>query len=137
MAGTNEVLGGGGFHRVAMRVRDFDASLAFYRDLLGMKPLLSWGSGDKRAAMLDSGDGSCVELFAGGAGQAGEGAWMHLALRTTRVDEVCQAVRQAGMTVTVEPKDVDIPSQPQTTKVRLCFFKGPDGEIVELFQLRQ
>ena len=35
--------------------------------------------------------------------------------------------------VTVEPKDIVIKSRPQHTPVRLAFFKGPDGEIIELF----
>ncbi|GEM_PF-6146594 len=35
--------------------------------------------------------------------------------------------------VTVEPKDVEIPSRPQPTPVRLAFFEGPDGEVIELF----
>jgi len=33
--GTNEKLGGGGFHHVAVFVPDFDAAMQFYKDVLG------------------------------------------------------------------------------------------------------
>ena len=132
MAGCNDVLGGGGIHHVAMRVKDFDASVKFYCDVLGFKEAISWGQGDKRAIMLDTGDGSGFEIFAGGKGHSSDGAYMHLAVNCVDIDGVIERVRAAGMEIRTEPKDVDIPSEP-TTSVRLAFFKGPDGEIVELF----
>jgi len=49
-----------GIHHVAIRVKDFDASLAFYTDGLGMTQTMAWGEGDKRAVMLDAGNGNCV-----------------------------------------------------------------------------
>ena len=132
MAGCNEVLGGGGIHHVAIRVKDFDASVKFYCDELGFKELLSWGEGDKRAAMLDTGDGCCFEIFAGGTGHGSDGAFLHLALNCKDIDGVIERVRTAGMEIRTEPKDVEIPSDPPTS-VRLAFFKGPDEEVVELF----
>ncbi len=35
--GTNALLGGGGFHHVAVRVHDYDAALRFYTETLGFK----------------------------------------------------------------------------------------------------
>lgn len=134
--GTNAVLGGGGFHHVALRARDFDASLAFYVGVLGFKESLAWGSGDGRAVMLDTGDGNFLEIFSGRKQDAQpDGALLHLALRTTRCDAVVELVRAAGMPITLEPKDVDVPSTPPS-HIRIAFFKGPDGEIIELFQYR-
>ena len=34
----------------------------------------------------------------------------------------------------MEPAAIDIPSRPGPTPVRIAFFKGPDGEVIELFQ---
>ena len=135
MSGTNSVLGGGGFHHIAMRVHDFDASVKFYTEALGFREKISWGEGDGRAIMLDTGDGNYLEIFAGGtADPKPEGAVLHFALRTKDTDAVVEHVRATGAEITVEPKDVDIQSRPQNTPVRLAFCKGPDGEIIEFFQ---
>jgi glyoxylase I family protein len=136
MQGQNNVLGGGGFHHVAIRVKDFDASVKFYTEVLGFKESIAWGEGDKRAIMLDTGDGSSLELFAGETDDnKPEGNYLHIALRTTRCDAVIQTIKALGMEVTMEPKDVDLASNPPTP-VRIAFFKGLDGELIELFQTR-
>ena len=134
MAGHNDAIGGGGFHHIAMRVQDFDASVAFYTEGLGFKEKIAWGEGDKRAIMLDTGDGNYLELFAGGDEPKPEGAVLHFALRTSDTDTAIERARDAGAEVTVEPKDVTIESRPAPTPVRLAFCKGPDGEIIEFFQ---
>ena len=126
-----------GFHHVAMKVANFDQCLAFYRDVLGLKPVVSWGEADKRAVMLDMGDGGCIELFAGGkAGTTNDGPLLHVAMRTDDVDAAIERVRAAGMEITTEPKDVDIPSNPPTP-VRIGFFRGPGGELMEFFKVRE
>ena len=134
MAGHNQAIGGGGFHHLAMRVQDFDATLKFYSEGLGFAPKVTWGEGDKRAAMLDTGDGNYLEVFAGGTEEPKpEGQVIHFALRTTDCDGAIEKARAAGAEVTVEPKDVAIPSTPPTL-ARIAFCKGPDGEVIEFFQ---
>jgi catechol 2,3-dioxygenase-like lactoylglutathione lyase family enzyme len=125
-----------GFHHVALKARDFDATVDFYTRVLGLEPRHTWGQGDRRAVMLDTGDGSCLEVFAGGVDlPRPEGAILHFALRCDNVDAAIERVRAAGAEITMEPKDVDIQSQP-VLPVRIAFFKGPDGEMVEFFQVR-
>jgi glyoxylase I family protein len=134
MAGTNAVLGGGGFHHVAMKAKDFDAAVKFYK-ALGFTERISWGQGDNRAVMLDAGDGNYLEIFAGGsADPKPEGTVVHFALRTGNCDAAIAAARAAGAQVTMEPKNVDIPSQPHKTPVRIAFCRGPGGEVIEFFQ---
>lgn len=93
--------------------------------------------------MLDVGDGNYLEIFERPEHEtepptAAEARWLHLCLRCTNLDAVIEEVRSAGMTVTVEPKDVPIenlaPGQKSDIKLRLAFFTGPDGEIIELMQ---
>jgi glyoxylase I family protein len=133
--GTNTKLGGGGFHHVAVKVHDFDAALRFYKDVLGFTEKVAWGEGDKRAVMLDTGDASYLEVFAGGPVEpATGGAVVHFALRADDVDGAIERARAAGMEVTIEPKDVTIPSTPFPLPVRIAFFKGPAGEVIELFK---
>jgi len=132
---TNTVLRGGGFHHVAIRARDFDASVRFYTNGLGFKEKIAWGEGAGRAIMLDTGDGNYLEIFAGGTNEPKpEGTILHFALRTGNCDDATQRAVAAGATVTMPPKDIDIPSRPGPTPVRISFVKGPDGEIIEFFQ---
>jgi catechol 2,3-dioxygenase-like lactoylglutathione lyase family enzyme len=63
---ANKRIQGMGFHHIALKAKDFEASLKFYTEGLGMEFYTQWGEGDKRIAMLDLGDGSILELFAGG-----------------------------------------------------------------------
>ena len=133
--GNNETIGGGGFHHVAIRAHDFDASVKFYTEALGFKKKISWGEAERRAIMLDAGDGNYLEIFANGPEEpAPEGSIIHFALRTSDTDGAIERARAAGAEVTIEPKDVNIPSEPQVTPVRLAFCKGPDGEVIEFFK---
>jgi glyoxylase I family protein len=135
MPGKNRTIGGGGFHHVAIRAHDFDASVHFYTEALGFVEKIRWGEGPKRAIMLDAGDGNYLEIFANAApGPKPEGAILHFALRTTNTDAAIERARAAGAEVTVEPKDVHLQCTPGPTSIRLAFCKGPDGEIIEFFQ---
>lgn len=125
-----------GFHHVALRVADFDAVVAFYRDGLGLEETIAWGEGDERAVMLHLGRGNYLEIFAGG-GETTEGenvAVLHVALRTGDAEAALARAVAAGAEVTVPLKELTIPSRPQPTPVRLAFCKGPAGEIIEFFE---
>ncbi len=135
MAGTNQVIGGGGFHHVAIRVGDFEGAVRFYTEALGFTEKIRWGEGDKRAIMLDTGDGNYLEIFAGGSAEAApEGQILHLAFRTDDTDAATQQAVAGGAKVTVDPKDVQIPSTPGPTPVRISFVQAPDGTVIEFFQ---
>ncbi|MBN2451366.1 MAG: VOC family protein [Lentisphaeria bacterium] len=124
-----------GFHHAALKVTDFDRVMAFYRDGLGFTAKAWWGEGDKRAALMDAGNGNYVEIFAGGQeGAGGPERVLHLAFRTEHCDAALAQAVAAGAEVTVQPKDVVIPSQPRETPVRIAFCRGPAGELIEFFQ---
>jgi glyoxylase I family protein len=136
MSGKNKTIGGGGFHHVAIRVRDFDKSVAFYTRTLGFTQKIAWGERPSRAVMLDTGDGNYFELFErpNQGPPAGEGLLLHVAVRTNDCKAALERARAAGCTITTEPKDLEIPSTPTPTRVRIAFFNGPDGESIELFE---
>ncbi|NLF40894.1 VOC family protein [bacterium] len=124
-----------GLHHIALKVADFDKTVAFYRDGLGFTQKLAWGEGDTRAVMLDIGDGSCVEIFAGGSPEARpEGAILHLALKAPSCDAALGRALEAGAVQTMAPTDVTIPTTTGPVPVRIAFCKAPGGEIVEFFQ---
>jgi glyoxylase I family protein len=132
--GTNEKIGGGGFHHLALRVYDFEASVKFYTEGLGFTQKTTWGEGDKRVVLLDSGDGNYMEIFAGGSAEPRpEGAFFHVAFRTDNVTAAVEVAVAAGATVTVNPKDAALGTDP-SFPVKIAFVKGPDGEIIEFFQ---
>lgn len=134
----NPVLNAAGIHHVALRTADFDRSVAFYTDTLGCAPQMLWGDPGSRAVMLDVGDGNYIEVFERDEPEApdSEARLLHVCLRCGNVDAVIERVRNAGCTITVEPKDVPVanrvPGGKTPITLRLAFFKGPDGEIIEL-----
>lgn len=124
-----------GFHHIAFRAADFDATVKFYTEGLGFASLLTWGEGDSRAVMLDVGNGNCLEVFAGGTPDAKpEGALLHFAFRTDNCDAAIKRAIAAGATVTMEPTEIPLASQPAPAVVRIAFCTGLDGEIIEFFQ---
>lgn len=134
MTGKNKKIKGCGFHHVSMKVRDLDKTIRFYSEGLGFVERVSWGQHPKRTVLLDTGDGNYFEVSQGDPDQEhGEGVFRHLALRVDDCDAAIEAARAAGAIVTVEPKDVTLSSEPPL-QLRIAFFEGPDGELIELFQ---
>lgn len=132
----NAVIPGCGFHHVAIRTADWPATLQFWGSL-GFTPAIEWGEAPRRACMLDSGDGNYLEVFERdpipGGPSDDRAAILHFCFRTGDLDESLEKARAAGAEVTMEPKDVTIRGA-QEVPVRIAFFKGPNGEICELFQ---
>jgi catechol 2,3-dioxygenase-like lactoylglutathione lyase family enzyme len=134
MQGKNDILGGGGIHHVGLQTNKFDETYKFYTEILGFKEAALWQKDGKRAVTLDTGDGNCFEIFETDLEfPKGKTAIKHIALRTSRCIEVLERVRAAGMEIIMEPTDIVINSA-VPIPARIAFFKGPDGEEIELFQ---
>ncbi len=124
-----------GFHHLAIRVADFPAACAFYADGLGFSVKAQWGEGDKQVALMDSGNGNYVEIFAGAqSGDRPQGVCEHLAFRTDDCDAALARAVAAGATVTMDAKSLTIDARPTPLPVRIAFVRTPTGEIVEFFQ---
>lgn len=124
-----------GFHHTALHSGGFDASVSFYVDVLGLTERIAWGEAPNRAVMLDAGGNCFIEIFEKPERAPADTApILHFALRTDDCHGMLERVRAAGREVTMEPKDVLIDSSIGPVPVRIAFFKGPDGEIVELFE---
>lgn len=144
--GNNPVIGGGGYHHVAIKAIDYDETLKFYMEGLGFTRRYGWGKDDRetggrdsRAALLDGGDGNYLEVFAGGSGtpwaEVPESVFLHIAFRTTDIVSATERARAAGALITIEPKSVIPPNADEPAQtLRVAFFRGPSGEIVEFFQ---
>jgi catechol 2,3-dioxygenase-like lactoylglutathione lyase family enzyme len=134
---TNTQIPGCGAHHIAVQTRDLDASLRLYRDILGMPIVAEGGTPERRVLLLDMGDGSHMELFgplpttAANDQPAAGLPFMHIAMTTTDARLAIEHVRQAGYTVTVEPKDIQL----GPIQATIAFFNGPNGESIEFFQM--
>lgn len=132
---ANDIIKGMGFHHVALKTADLDASIAFY-EKLGMKFYTSWGEGDGRIAMMDFGDGGILELFAGGNGEEQVNPrYIHFALKVDDVDQAYAKAIEAGAKPKSAPKVVPLDSKPVKLTLNCGFVYGPDGEEVEFFRI--
>ena len=131
-----------GFHHIAITAADFDRTIQFYAQGLGFSLKRSWGEPGSRAAMLDLGDGGCIEIFEGsgqipqGSDPKAAGCWLHLAVKTSDTRALFQQALAAGATVHQEPADLTIQSQPHPLPVPRALAYGPDGELIESCQER-
>ncbi|MEI6602451.1 MAG: VOC family protein [Clostridia bacterium] len=136
-----------GFHHIAVKATNYDKSYEFYTNGLGLVPVASWGEGESRGVMMNLGDGGCIELFAGGVAVEKVGTevtegyenlagnWMHFAIKTDDAQGAFDAAIQAGAVCQKEPFEVTIPSTPPMP-VKIAFVTGPDGEVIEFFELK-
>lgn len=123
-----------GTHHISLRAegeKGFAETIRFYHEILGMPIVRSWGEPGRQGAMLDTGD-AVMEINSNGDGLRAEGSIRHFALRTDVVDEVIEAVRSEGYRISMEPKDVVLPSDPPY-EIRVAFCEGPCGESIEFF----
>ena len=126
-----------GIHHLALKcqgVEEFKKTVHFYRDILGIPTARSWGEGENAGIMLDTGAG-LLEIFANAPDKLGAGAIRHMALAVEDVDACVEAVRSEGYTITMEPTDICIASEPPYP-ARIAFCIGPVGEELEFFHVK-
>ena len=133
---ANQTIPGLGSHHIAVQTIDYEASIAFYTEVMGMKTAVEFSAGGRRIALLDIGDGSHLELFeplpdSTPSNDASGNIVFHFALATSDIETGLARVEAAGMEITVPLKTVDLGA----LNVSLAFFKGPGGEVVEFFQV--
>jgi catechol 2,3-dioxygenase-like lactoylglutathione lyase family enzyme len=133
----NKRIDGCSLHHVAVQTRDWDASLGFYRDLLGMRVIAEFGDEHRRLCLLETGGGGHIELYGPTASSPSMPAarpsdpFVHIALATNDTRASIEYVRSAGCEVTVEPLEFDAGA----LQVIIAFFRGPSGETIEFIQV--
>jgi lactoylglutathione lyase len=129
-------LGLTGIGHVALKVVDIERSLEFYRDRLGFAEMmrLDREDGSLWLVYLRITDTQFIELFPGGEGARAPGpervAINHFCLESADIQATADALRAAGIALTVEPKmGADNNWQ--------CWVEDPDGNRIEFMQMAQ
>ena len=137
---SNDIIKGLGYAHMAIAAKDFDKSLTFYK-ALGMKVYTQWGEGDSRIALLDTGNGDLIELFAKpdlntdkAATTADGNPFLHFAFSAQNVDEAYRIALEAGATPLKPPAELPLRAHPISLTLRIAFVKGPSGEELEFFK---
>ncbi|MFJ9712099.1 VOC family protein [Streptomyces sp. NPDC101234] len=127
---------------VALRVSDYDESIAFYTEKLGFELVKEWTLGDAapgiRFAYVRLGEFE-IELIGDGqpspaaeqkdiGDHLGRSGYIHLCLRVADLDKSVEELRSRGVTIFAEPFVVDPIGQ------RLAMIKDNSGNVIELAQ---
>jgi catechol 2,3-dioxygenase-like lactoylglutathione lyase family enzyme len=97
--------------RFAFYARNFESSVAFYRDVLEMSYVTGWDRADGKGALLSAGGTAIVEIYGAAEGEPYAGpapAAINLALRLSgvaAVDEFYRKLRTMGANVAGPPED--------------------------------
>ena len=118
--------------RFAFYTRDFEKSLDFYQNILGMPYIGGWDREDGKGALLSAGGTVVIEIYGAAEGQAYEGpspAAFNLALRfekPSEVDAFFQLVAGKGV-------DRCVPPQNQAWGHRSFIVYDPDGIPIHFY----
>jgi catechol 2,3-dioxygenase-like lactoylglutathione lyase family enzyme len=118
-----------GLHHVAVKTANFEAMRAFYTEVLGLPHV--GGFPGRPVIFLGAGD-TTIELVGGDAPAEPRGqGWAHVALRVASTDAAAAELAGRGISFHVAPKDFP----PDAPTVRIAFFRDPDGNELELFEV--
>lgn len=113
---------------IGIMVSDVERSIRFYRDVLGLPFIERRAFKGLDLAFLQIGD-TQLELVAGTADhQQADGLVNHVAFTVSDLDAVVAHLRAEGVELISEAP------QPIWEGMRVFFFRGPDGEKLELFE---
>ena len=121
-----------GVHHIAVKptAEQYEKTVEFYTQLLGMEIKKSWGDPERPCLMVSCGDNTCMEILGSDSEIPAGGPLAHIAFATDKVDGLIEKVREAGYQVTNEPADANLGGD---TPIRIAFFYGPTNEHIELF----
>jgi catechol 2,3-dioxygenase-like lactoylglutathione lyase family enzyme len=145
-----------GLHHFNLIVADKEKTKAFYHGLLGLEIALETEIDDEEFSRgvglpgtkvlavffkLPSNSG-LIETFQyvhpvgkpipDGA-KANDGGWQHLCFQVDDIEKTTAELKTKGITFLSTPVTISR-QHPFFAGVRFCYFRGPDGEILELLQ---
>lgn len=137
-----------GIHHIAIRAKDFDATVRFYTKVLHFHVRHTWSLPQyqlKAAVMLKSADGGTfIEVFDNDADIAAQGrraalgeepvqgALLHLCLSVDNAKAAYEAALAAGATSCVKPATLFLGNPP--LEVHNALVYSPNGEVIEFIE---
>ena len=126
-----------GINHASVYCKDLERSIHFYHEVLGLpiirqlpmpddpkKPRVVWLPGVELTRHTDDG---AVE-------RGSPGFFRHIGLAVDNIEEVCAHLEAEGVAFETPLRDVTFPEIGQGLK--LCFFRDPDGILLELVKWR-
>jgi lactoylglutathione lyase len=117
-----------GLHHAGIYVVNLERSIAFYRDVFGLKVAERVAMGDEQIAFLSIGSAR-LELIQTSTAVRPTGVVDHFAIEVTNLDELIPRLREHGVTL-LDQAPMPVPS----LHARILFCLGPDAERIELFE---
>ncbi|MGO4545136.1 VOC family protein [Paenibacillus sp. 2TAB23] len=137
-----------GLAHIAIQAKDYQATIAFYTQVLGFKVGHHWSLPAfriKEASMLISPDlKTCIEIFdneavipaqgkkAASDEEIAHGALLHVAFYVEDVDTLYQKAIAHGATSYVEPGLLTLGDPPLT--IKNAVVQSPNGEVIEFLE---
>ena len=145
-----------GLHHFNLIVADKEKTKAFYHGLLGLEIALETEIDDEEFSRgvglpgtkvlavffkLPSNSG-LIETFQSvhpvgkpipAGAKANDGGWQHLCFQVDDIEKTTAELKAKGITFLSTPVTISR-QHPFFAGVRFCYFRGPDGEILELLQ---
>ena len=121
-----------GLDHFVLRVRDLDASIGFYRDVLGLPiEMLDEYRAGTRPFVSARVDGALIDLVPDPTYDGSLGGLLHFCVRVAGglVDDVLPRVRAAGVTVIEDAPMIRLGA---TGYGQSIYVRDPDGYVVEL-----
>lgn len=113
---------------IGVMVTDMDRSIAFYTEVLGLKLRDRRRLGDVVELAFLGLDGAELELVAGAPAEvSGDAQVNHIAFAVESLPEAMEAIRHSDPAITFTE------AMPLWEGKGCVFFRGPDGERLELF----
>ena len=118
--------------RFAFYARDFDKSVDFYRNILGMKYVGGWDRDDGKVALLSAGGTAVIEIYGAADGKTYEGpspTALNLALRlenVAAVDSFYERLTDQGWERSEEPQN-------RPWEHRSFIIHDPDGIPIHIY----
>jgi glyoxylase I family protein len=145
-----------GLHHFNLIVADKEKTKAFYHDLLGLEIALeteieddefSRGVGFPQTKVLATffklpGTSGMIETFQyvhptgrtiPDDAKANDGGWQHLCFQVDDIEKTVRDLETKGIKPLSTPVTIG-PTHPVFAGVRFCYFRGPDGEVLEILQ---